>query len=163
MSCEDSFISKTECNFLFRLTFFGLVLRIVNLATSFAFAEPRAGTVFGIYSIFDMEDMMAPIYSFLVFSICSILLWRVDLPRAVGSILVFLPLVYFFDYWFIDSQLRIAQAAEINPNFPFKTFDYILITGSAYDVITLSLVNILPIWLITVVVRTYRGERRIGR
>jgi hypothetical protein len=151
----NSQISKAEQIAFFTLVLFGLALRLLELALSFAFAKPQSES-FGIYDIFDMWEIMSPIYSFIVFCICTGCSWKISIPSLVCSIIPMFLLVLFFDRWFIDSRRMVVLAAEMNPNFQFKTFDFAVTNGSFYDFLTLCLVNILLVWQMSLFVRSIR-------
>lgn len=153
-------ISRKERSLFFWITLSGLLLRVVNLVDSLIFAPKASGTNFGIYDIFDIKEMMSPLYSFVVFAICTPLAWRVNQLKSVSSLVVLFLLAWFFDSWMIDSRQRIAIAAIENPDYHFKMFDFALLEGSIYDLVTLILVNILLIWQISIL---YRLSRRTYR
>jgi len=149
----NNYISKKEHNFLLSTILFAFSIRIINLVTSIYFTEHNPNTDFGLYDVFDMTEMMSPIYSFVVFFICIFLIWKINLTTLIFSSFLTSLLTIFFDWWFIDTQQLIAYAAKVNPDFEFKTFDFILIGGSIYDVITLLVVNFLLFWQISILLR----------
>lgn len=151
-------ISSREHTLIFGLIFFGLALRIVNLAVAMWFVEPTGS--FAIYSVFEMEEMMSPSYSFIVFLVCSMLLWRITVSRLLFSGFFLLLLAIFFNWWLIDSQQIIADAIlETNPS-ELPDYNPLLLGGSLYDVITFFLVNILLVWNVAAVVRLCRFSGR---
>jgi len=158
---QKNYISDKEHKFLLSTVFFAFLLCIFSLVISIYFTEPDPNRSFGLYSIFDMTEMMSPIYSFIVFFICIFLVWKINLTTIFFSSLLTLLLTIFFDWWFIDTQQRIAYAAEVNPNYNFKTFDFILINGSVFDVITLFAVNFLFFWQLSIFLRILVKDTRI--
>ena len=105
-----------------------------------------------------MWEKMSPIYSFLVFLICVVCAFRMTIPSLTGSVIIMARLVFFFDWWFLDTRRLVRLAAEVNPNFEFKTFDFAVVGGSVYDFLTLCVVNVLFIWQLTLFVRLVRSE-----
>jgi hypothetical protein len=158
---KENYISNKEHKFLLSTVLFALLLRIISSALSIYITEPNPNQSFGLYSIFDMTEIMSPIYSFIVFFICIFLVWKINLPTIFFSCLLTLLLTIFFDWWFIDTQQLIAYAAKVNPNYEFKTFDFILIGGSIYDVLTLFAVNFLFFWQASIFVRMLRKDVEI--
>ena len=151
----NSQISKKEHRFFFALTFFGLMIRFIEFAAGFAFPARQSDVKvsFGIYSIFDVWELMSPLICIAAFVVCLSLAWRVGLARFLFSLFALVLLTYFYDYWFVDSQLRIREAALVNPDYPFKTFDFVLLGGSGYDVLSFLIGNLLFVWQITIVYR----------
>lgn len=153
-------ISDREHRYFFALTLFGFVIRLIELLLALIFPEPRPpGVSFAIYSIFDHWHLMSPLYSFAALLVCLLLYWKLEVPLLATAMLPLLLLTFFYDYWFVDSQLLIRRAADVNPDFEFKTFDYILVSGSFYDAVTLILVNILFIWHTSLLIRLMRTSR----
>lgn len=150
-------ISSTEHRLIVGLTFFGFSLRVVNLAVAMWFAEPTGS--FAIYSIFEMEEMMSPAYSFIVFLVCSILVWRITVSRLLFSGLFFFLLAIFFDWWLVDSQQIIADAIRETSPSELPDYNPLLLEASPYDVITFFLVNILLVWNVVAVFRLYRFRK----
>ena len=161
MKLNHSAISRNEANLLFCFTLAGLLIRIINLVVSTVFAPARNGVSFGIYDIFHMKEMMSPMYSFIVFIICVPLAWKINSLRSLLSLFPLLLLTLFFDYWFIQTRQDMAYTAINNSNFEFKTFDFALIGGTIYDLLTLLLTNVLFIWQVTILVRFSRFNRRL--
>ena len=153
MAVERTTISAAELNLLFYLTLAGLILRGVNLLASTVFAPPSDGTDFGIYSIFEMKNKMSPLYSFIVFLICTPLAWKIDKPRLLVSLFPISLLAIFFDWWLIDSRLMIADAYLHAGGEGIIPHNPLLLGGSHYDVATLFLVNILLVWQVTILWR----------
>ena len=149
----NDYISKKEHNFLLSTVFFAFLLRIISSAISIYSTDPTPNKNFAIYSIFDMTEIMSPIYSFIVFFICIFLVWKINFATIIFSSFLSLILTIFFDWWFIDTQQLIAYAAEDNPGYEFKTFDFLLIGGSVYDAITLFVVNFVLFWQISILLR----------
>ena len=96
---------------------------------------------------------MSPFYSFMVFLVCIFLVWKLNLITVTFSILLTLFLTLFFYWWIIDTQAALDNAAKVNSNYEFKTFDFILLDGSLYDVITLFIINFLLFWQISILLR----------
>lgn len=66
-----------------------------------------------------------------------------------------------FDYWFIDSQIRVRLILGANRDFAyFGRFDHIMIWSSIYDVITLFLVNVLLVWQLSLIYRAVSSNRQ---
>jgi len=150
---EDRLISNKEQFMLFATIFIGLIVRIIELTSSLFFTQHNPKTDFGLYDIFDMTEMMSPLYSFLVFFVCVFLVWKINFTTLICSSFLILLLTIFFDWWFIDTQQIIAYAAKVNPDYEFKTFDFILISASIYDVISLFLTNFILFWQISILLR----------
>ena len=146
-------ISADEHRVLFFTILFGFLLRIISFTVAFSNTEPAAGQSFGLYDIFQMTEIMSPLYSFIVFFICIFLVWKVNFISIAFSLILTILLTIFFNWWFIDTQQLIAYAAQVNPDFEFKTYDFILIGGSIYDVLTLFTVNLLCLWQISILYR----------
>jgi hypothetical protein len=155
-------ISRGEHRWFFAATFAGLAIWIVALAVAWVFPPPPPSGVrisFGIYSIFDMWELVSPLYSLAAFGICIPLAWKLDPARLTFSLFPLGLLTFFFDRWFVDSQYWIRDAVLVNPDYEFKTFDFILRAGSLVDVLTLLLVNVLVVWQITLLHRLQRVAR----
>ncbi len=157
---KQTVVSKIEHRLLLAVILFCLMIRFLNLLTSVYFAEPKPGISFAIYSIFEMEDMMSPIYSFIVFFLCLILLWKIEIISMFSSTFLTSLLTIFFDTWFVDTQFLISRAFTVNPNYEFKTFDFLLINGSPYDVFTLLIVNLLVIWQVHILFRLIADRKK---
>ncbi len=150
---EDRLISNKEQFMLFAAVLIGLIVRMIELASSLFFSQHNPKTEFGLYDIFDMAEMMSPLYSFLAFFVCALLIWKINFTTLICSSVLILLLTIFFDWWFIDTRQIIAYAAKVNPEYHFKTFDFILVSGSIYDVITLFLTNFILFWQISILLR----------
>ena len=150
-------ISRCEHRWFFAATFAGLAIWLVSFAIPLLFPPPPPPDgikiSFGIYSIFDMPDLVSPLYSVVAFAICVPLAWKLDPARLIFSLFPLGLLAYFFDGWFVDSQYRIREALLVNPDYEFKTFDFILVPGSIFDVLTFLLVNVLIVWRINLLYR----------
>jgi hypothetical protein len=81
------------------------------------------------------------------------LVWKINFAKLIFSAFVIFLLTIFFDWWFFDTQQIISYAAQNHPNYEFKTFDFILISASIYEVVTLALTNILLFWQISILLR----------
>ncbi|MEP6704310.1 MAG: hypothetical protein ABJB34_05845 [Acidobacteriota bacterium] len=154
-------ISKLEHRLFFAATALGLLLLLVPTALAIALPspEPKIKISHGIYSIFDIWDLMSPVYRGAAFLLCVPLAWKLNPTTLTFSIFPLGLLTYFFDYWFIDSQFRIREAAIVNPDYKFATFDFVLVAGSLFDVLTFFLVNVLVVWQATVMYRLFRSHK----
>lgn len=151
-------ISQREHRWFFAATFAGLAIWLVSFAIPVLFPPPPPDGIkisFGIYSIFDIPDLVSPVYSVVAFAICVPLAWKLDSAKLICSLLPLALLTYFFDNWFVDSQYRIREAAVVAPDYEFKTWDFILLSGSIFDVLTFVLVNVLIVWQISLIYRQY--------
>ena len=152
-------ISRCEHRWFFAATFSGLAIWVVSFAIPVLFPPPPPPDgikiSFGIYSIFDIPDLVSPLYSFVAFAICVPLAWKLDPARLIFSLLPLGLLAYFFDNWFVDTQYRIREAAVVAPDYEFKTWDFILLSGSIFDVLTFLLVNVLIVWQIKLLFRLH--------
>jgi len=79
----NDYISKKEHNFLLSTVFFAFLLRIISSAISIYSTDPTPNKNFAIYSIFDMTEIMSPIYSFIVFFICIFLVWKINFATII--------------------------------------------------------------------------------
>lgn len=156
----NDYISTDEHRVLFLTVLLGFLLRIISFTFVIINTEPKADQSFGMYDIFQMTEVMSPLYSFIVFFICIFLVWKITFPTIVFSLILTFFLTLFFDWWFIDTQKLIAYAAKVNPNFEFKTFDFILIGGSVYDVLTLFITNAVFLWQISILFRVFNKTRQ---
>ena len=155
-------ISRGEHRWFFAATFAGLAIWVVALAVGYFFPSPPPPGIkisFAIYSIFDIENLVSPLYSLTAFAICIPLAWKLDPTRLIFSLFLLGLLTFFFDRWFVDSQYWIRDAVLVNPDYEFKTFDLILRAGSLVDVLTLALVNVLVVWQITMLYRLHGVAR----
>ena len=150
-------ISRSEHRWFFAATFAGLAIWLVSFTIPVLFPPPPPPDgikiSFGIYSIFDIPDLVSPLYSVVAFAICVPLAWRLDPAKLIFSLLPLALLTYFFDNWFVDSQYRIREAAVVAPDHEFKTWDFILLSGSIFDVLTFLLVNVVIGWQIKLLYR----------
>ncbi len=147
----NQYISKKEHLLLFITVCFGLVLRIINVFVS-VIETDKTSAGFS-YSIFDMEEMMSPLYSFAVFLLCIFLIWNLNFITVIFSIILTSLLSMFFDRWFIETQVKIDYAAKRNLDYEFKTLDFVLLSGSVFDVVTFLIVNFLLFWQISILLR----------
>lgn len=154
-------ISNLEHRFFFAATALGLLFRLVPTALAIAFPipEPKIKISYGIYSIFDHWELMSPFYCGAVFLLCVPLAWKLNSATLTFSIFPLGLLTYFFDNWFIDSRFQIHEAAIVNPDYKFATFDFVLVAGSLFDVLTFFLVNVLVVWQVTVMYRLFRSHK----
>ena len=152
-------ISDREHRFFFAVTAFGLLIRVLEIAIALAFPAPTTGISFGVYSIFDHWDLVSPFYSIVAFAICVPFAWKLDAGTLIPSMCPLVLLTYFFDYWFIDSQILLSKLPTIAPGHELKTFDYVLISGSVFDVLTFLLVNALIVWQANLIYRLFRFSR----
>ncbi len=157
----NNYISINGHQVLLFTVFFGFLLRIISFVGAFTNAKPEASQSFGLYDIFQMTEIMSPIYSFVVFLICIFLVWKITFPTIAFSLTLTFFLTLFFDWWFVDTQQLIAYASEVNPDFEFKTFDFILIGGSIYDVLTLLIINTIFLWQISILFRIFSKTRQM--
>lgn len=74
------------------------------------------------------------------------------------SLFLVLVITTFYDYWFVDSQIRIREAAVVNPAYKFKMVDFVLLAGSIYDHLTLALSNSLVAWHLSLLFRLFRNN-----
>ncbi len=147
-------ISSREHRWFFAATLSGLIIRLVPIAIEICFPTPPDPKIsFGIYSIFDMWDMMSPVYSLATFIICVPLAWKLRPGALAFSLFPLGLLTYFFDYWFIDSQLR---RHAFGLPFEFDPTDYVLLGGNLIDVLTFALVNVLIVWQVGIMYRIAR-------
>jgi hypothetical protein len=155
-------ISAREHRFFFGVMLLPLVLRVIEISWALVFPEPRRdGISYVIYSIFDMWELVSPLYCFTIFLVLASAFWKQSTPRLILALLPLVWLVYFFDRWFVDTRWRITLASEINPDYPFKPLDFILLSGSVIDVVSLAIVNVLFIWTITMIVRLWREPESV--
>ena len=153
-------ISANEHRILLSVTFFCFALHMLPIIVSF-FVDTVPGPNFGIYSIFDQKEIMAPIYSFPLFLFCTLLAVKIDSPWSTVALVLLLPLSIFFDWWLVDTRVRIANVAMQNPGFEFKQFhtvDFVLAGGSIPDLLTLILVNVLIVWHVSILFRLRFGN-----
>jgi hypothetical protein len=146
-------ISGREHKLLLITLLSGFSIRLLNLVTSVYFAEPKSGINFGLYRVFDMTEIMSPIYSFVVFFICFIMMRKIYLPGMILSAFLVSALTYFYDSWLVETQYEVRKALAENPDYNFQTFDFFLIDGSFYDFLTLFIINVLFVWQTTVLFR----------
>lgn len=138
-----------------------LLIRLFELALALLFPEqPQPGIKFAIYSIFDRWDLVGPIYSFVAFLLIVPLAHKLEITNLILSLFPLSLLTFFYDYWFVDSQIRVRQILEVNPNYDFKSLDFIMIWSSVYDVISLLLVNILLVWHLSLLYRLISANRQ---
>jgi hypothetical protein len=156
-------ITSREHRYFFAATSIGLLLRLVEIPLPWIFPEPESEIriSFAIYSIFDVRSLMSPLYCIPTFALCLALAWRVSWRNVILSLMPLGLLTYFYDYWFIDSQLRIREAAVVAPEYEFKTFDFILLDGSVFDVVTFFLVAVLVVWHLRLLARLSEAETHI--
>lgn len=152
-------ISNREHRLFFAAMAFGLLIRIVPIALAIAFPSPEPKISFGLYSIFDHWEIMAPHYCVEAFLLCVPLAWKLNQATLTFSLPPLGLLTYFFDYWFVDSQFRIRETAILNPDYEFATFDFVLVAGSLFDVLTFFLVNALVVWQGTLMYRLFRSHK----
>lgn len=138
-----------------------LLIRIVELAFAILFPEkPQPGISYGLIWVFDRWDVMGPFLSLVAFLIIVPLSRKLLTANLTLSLLPLSLLTLFYDYWFVDSQIRVRQILEVNPNYAFKSLDFIMIWSSVYDVITLFLVNILLLWNLSLIYRMISANRQ---
>src|SRR6476619_4750702 len=106
-------ISRNEHRAIFALALFAFGLRIVQFFIAVVFAEPHAGTNFAIYSIFEMEEFMSPVYSFIVFGGVTFLIWKLTTTRLIVSAFLLSLLSWYFVSWFVEAQQAIARAKAV--------------------------------------------------
>lgn len=159
MRTDERIVSRTEAKLLFLVSASGLMLRVTELIIALLWPPPRDGAGFAIYDIFEMKEMMSPIYSFVVFIICVPLVWKIHRGRILLSIFALLPLVIFFDRWLIHTRRVMANATALYPEVVFKTFDFALLGGSIFDLLTLVISNFLFIWQISIFYRLWKWNR----
>ncbi len=156
----NNYIPTDEHRILFLTVLLGFLLRIISFIAAFINTKPKADQSFGMYDIFQMTEVMSPLYSFIVFFTCIFLVWKITFPTILLSLVITFFLTLFFDWWFIDTQQIVAYVAKVNPNVEFKTFDFILIGGSIYDALTLFISNLILIWQISILYRIFRETRQ---
>lgn len=160
MFFRDSIITSREHIALFGFVSSGLCLRLGSFAYAFLAPPKSEGPSFGMYSIFDMWEMMSPIYSFAGLAACLICFVRLSSASVVISLIPNGLLVVFFDRWFVDTRIRISNAAIDYPDFQFQTFDFALLNGSFIDLFTLVLCNMLVFWQLALIIRLIRERSR---
>jgi hypothetical protein len=155
-------ITAWDHRLFYGVTLFPFLLRVIEVACSFIFPEPqKPGTSFAVYSIFDVWNLMSLFYCFTIFLLLAATHYKITTSRLLISLFPLMWLVYFFDRWFMDTRWPIHLAAEVNPEYPFKPLDFILLPGSVIGVVTLPLVNILFIWAITMNIRLWREPKSV--
>ena len=150
---EDKFISNKEQFILFATILIGLIVRMIEFLSSLFSAQPDPKISFGVYDISQMTEMLSPLYSFVAFFLCIFLVWKIDFAKLIFSTFVMFLLTIFFDWWFFDTQRIVTYFSQVNPEYEFKTFDFILVSGSIYDVTTLFLTNFILFWQISILLR----------
>jgi hypothetical protein len=152
-------ISEREHRWFFAATSAGLAIWVVALAVAIVLPPPPPPPgiriSFGIYSLFDTWELISPLYSLAAFAICVPVAWKLNPARLTFSLFPLGLLTFFFDRWFVDTQYWIRDALLMNPDYEFKTFDFMLRAGSLVDVLTLLLVNVLVVWQITLLYRLH--------
>ena len=151
-------ITQIEHRYFFATASTGLLVRLLELFLGMIFFVPKEGSSFAIYNIFDHWDLISPLYCFVGFLLIIPPLIKIKIETFFLSAVPLVLLTYFFDNWFVDTQLLIQRAAEVNPNFTFKTWDHFLLGGSATDVFTFLLVNILVLWQASMIFRTIKDQ-----
>jgi len=155
-------ITAREHRLFFAVTSVPLLVRLLELACALAFPEqPKPGISFAIYDIFDMWELMSPLYCFAAFVFIAPLTFKIESVNLVFSLFLLSLLTFFYDYWFVDSQMRVRRILEVNPNYEFKMLDFAIIRGSIYDVITIILVNALLIWHLSLLYRLWSSNRQL--
>src|SRR5690348_14020528 len=125
-------ISKIEHRAIFALASGLFLLRILELVFSLILPEtivapPGVRIVYGTISWSD--DKLSPIYCFFAFLFIVPLLWKIEISTLIVSLFPLSLLTFFYDYWFVDSQIRIKRILEVNPDHEFNTLDFVMIWG----------------------------------
>ena len=159
----DKSISKTEHGAFISVALGLFLLRIVELTVSWLVPKPTMTSdgvkiSYGTVPSWTM-DLLSPLFCFVVFLFVASVLWRFSRETLVLSVFPLLLLTLFFDYWVIDSPIRVRWLLDGNPDYPFRAFDYLMIGSSIYDVITLFLVNVLLVWQISLIYRLISSNR----
>lgn len=147
-------ILRAEHRAIFGLSIGSGGLRIVELFIALMFAEPRTGTSFAfIYSIFEVEPVMSPIYSFIVFACVMALTWRITTTRFIVAAFLLSLLAWFFISWFLEAQRAITFAIANQSEAGLIDYNPFLVGGSYYDVISFVAAIILLGWCLTIILR----------
>lgn len=165
----DGAISKFEQRAVLSIAAGLFFLRIVELTVWWLVPKPTVTAdgvkiSYGTVPSWTM-DLLSPIFCFVVFLFVASMLWNFSRQALALSLVPLLLLTVFFDYWLVDSQIRVRQILDVNPDFPyFGRFDHIMIWSSIYDVITLCLVNVLLVWQLSLIYRLISSNRhsRLG-
>lgn len=148
----NQYLSIKEHKFLFYFFIFGLLLRVVELLHFHFFTEhsPQDKNSNILYSIFNELGIMSRIYSFFVFLVCILLIWKFSFIKVLATTFFSSLLAYFFDSWFYTSLSRLYF--YFNSNLPNMT----LIDATFetyYNFITFLLINFLVLWQISILFR----------
>ena len=163
MNSDKNIISLNEHKLLFLTAFIAFVLTLFRGVIAFFSNNGNADGTFTIASMFDREEMMSPIYSFLGFFIISLFLFRVGTVQIIFSFITSLFLSCFYFSWFITTQRSILIFSKSPEAFDVKLniIDYILIGSSFFDVLSFFLISILFIWQAIIIFRIISKERKL--
>jgi len=156
-------ISKFEQRAIFSMAAGLFFLRIVELTVSLVVQKPTVDAdglkiSYGTIPSYTM-DILSPVICFVVFLWIASMLWTFSRETLVVSLVPLLLLTLFFYYWVIDSQIRVRQMLHVNPEYPWRQLDHVMISSSIYDLVTLFLVNVLLIWQISMIYRLISSNR----
>ena len=159
----NSAISIFEQKAIFSVALSPFLVRIVELTVWWLVAKPTRDAdgikiSYGTIPSYTM-DILSPLLCFVVFLFVAPMLWNFSRETLVVSLIPLFLLALFFDYWVIDSLIRVRYLLDGNPNYPFRAFDYLMIGSSIYDVLTLVLAHVLVVWQLSMIYRLVSQNR----
>lgn len=142
-------ISAKEHRIILIIISLCFLLRIIELICLIEISRNNSSTGFGLYDIFQITELMVPLYTLLILPIIFIFLWKLSIFRLICSLIFTLLLSKLYLNWIVETREGISYLE----NYDFKFVDHILFKGSFGDLICCFMIFSLFLWQLSIIVR----------
>jgi hypothetical protein len=143
------FISAKEHRTILIIISLCFILRILEILLTIKLTKDDPSTSFGLYDIFQITELMVPLYTILILPLIFIFLWKLSIFRVIYSPIFTILLSKSYLSWIIETREGISYLE----NYDFKFVDYFLFKGSFGDLICCFMIFSLFLWQLSIIVR----------